>query len=675
LYPKRFSKKSRGPAGDHGVRGAAGKRIPASLLSLCVAAAVALPVASTWYEHQVETQPELVVHLSTAALLLSLTLLTLLLLLLFWRRAVTLAGAAARQADQTARRLDDYLRIFRHAGDMMLVSDHSAGLVLDANGRACEVFNVSREKLLGRPLASITSSAQSIQARFRRLSANGTQQGFDTIHFRADGTRLHLEVVASPIDFHGRRSVLTVHRDVTERKQLEQQLQHRVFHDSLTGLANRALFRERAEHAFARCTRDPRMLVVMYFDLDHFKEVNDTLGHAAGDQLLIGVSRRVSGLLRATDTVARLGGDEFAILIEDAEEWDDCVAVAERILEVLRSPFLLDGKDVFVGSSIGIASSTEASTFEELLRHADMAMYSAKSRGKGCFDIYQPQMHASLMERAGCEADLHTALERGEFELHYQPIVSLDDSRITGVEALLRWNHPRLGQMEPGTFIPLAEETGLIGALGAWVLEEGCRQVREWQRARPGYADLSLTVNIAGRQFHNANLVGVVTEALERSALSPGSLILEATESVLMQHLDETFHLLTELEQLGVRVAIDDFGTGFSSLGFLARLPISLLKIDRSFVDGVHRGQEESALARAIIALGETLGIATVAEGIRTREQLTALHSLGCDYGQGFFFSAPVAASAVEAVLDRGDPAWAFGMTAHPESLRDPVPS
>jgi diguanylate cyclase (GGDEF)-like protein/PAS domain S-box-containing protein len=638
----------------HCVRGAAGRRLPAFLLTVGIVTVVALPATSAWYQGRVGSLPDLSVGMSTAAFLLSLTLLALMLLLLFWRRAAGLARAAAERTEATARRLDDFQRIFRHAGDVMLVCDHTAGLVLDANGRACEVFNLSRDKLLGRPLANITSSAYTLQARFRRLSANSTPQGFETVHVAGDGSRMHLEVVASPIDFHGRRSVLTVHRDVTERKRLEQQLQHRVFHDSLTGLANRALFRERAEHAFARCSRHAQMLVVMYFDLDHFKVVNDTLGHAAGDQLLVSVARRVGNLLRTTDTVARLGGDEFAILIEDADDWDDCIAVADRILEELRAAFHLDGKEVFVGSSIGIASSNEADSVEDLLRHADMAMYSAKSRGKGCYDVYQPQMHASLTERADREADLNTALERGEFELYYQPMVSLATGRITGFEALLHWNHPRLGQVEPGIFLPLAEETGLIVPLGEWAIGEGCRQLGEWQRAYSGCAELSLTFNVVSRQFHHADLVGMIRSTLQRCELRPGSLILEATEGVLMQNLDDTLLLLTELEQLGVRAAIDDFGTGFSSLGFLSRLPISLLKIDRSFVDGVDRGSDGSALARAIVALGRTLGIATVAEGVRTSEQRSALDALGCEYGQGIFFSAPVPAEKVAELLARG---------------------
>jgi len=573
-------------------------------------------------------------------------------------------GAHQQDIVSNARRVRDYQRVFRHAGDGMLVCDPADGTILDANGRACEVYEVPFEHILGRPLSNLTHSAPLILARFRKVLADRSAQNFETVHYRADGTPLHLEIVASATEFGGRTAVLAVQRDVSERRTLENQLRHQVFHDSLTGVANRALFRERAEHAFARRGRNGTIVAVLLVDLDNFKDVNDTLGHEAGDHLLIGIARRLGALLRAADTVARLGGDEFAILLEDAESLAHCEMVAERILQEFSVPFVLQGREVFVGTSIGVATSDHGEALDEVLRRADMAMYTAKSRGKGSFEVFHPQMHETIAERQDLQADLFDALDRREFVLHYMPIVDLRSARITGVEALLRWNHPLRGQMEPGAFLPLAEETGFIVPLGEWVFEEACRQVALWQQL-PEHGGLSVTVNIASRQFHNTDVVALVERCLRRNGLRAASLVLEARESVLMQDLDDTVSRLQQLDELGVRVAIDDFGTGFSNLNHLSRLRVHLLKIDRSFVGDVGRGARDAPLVLAVLALAETLGIATVAEGVQDVDQLKALQALGCEYGQGFLFSAPREAAAIQTLLERAAPLPCFGREAH----------
>jgi diguanylate cyclase (GGDEF)-like protein/PAS domain S-box-containing protein len=593
-----------------------------------------------------------------------------LLLFLRWRTMLLGALADRERAEATLRKSEEYHRLFRQASDVILILDPAKGVILDVNYRACEVYDIPREMFLGRTLSSITHDTRNIEGRFRTLLAEGTCQEFETVHFRSDGAPIHFQVNASVIEFQARRAVLSIHRDISERKVLEQQLAHQAFHDSLTGLANRALFRDRVEHAVARSVRHPQPLIVMFLDLDNFKTINDSLGHAAGDELLVMVAKRLRGCLRVTDTVARLGGDEFAILLEDAKHPEDSVAVAERITNELSMPCTLEGKEVFIGTSIGIASSIGGDTAEELLRNADVAMYIAKSKGKACYELFQPHMHQVVLERLDLEADLRRAVERNEFELHFQPIVVLRNGRMNGVEALVRWNHPERGQMAPGAFIPLAEETSLIVPLGAWVLEEACGRATAWQQQFPEHRDLTITVNVSAKQFHQADLVETVSAALEHSGLRPELLILELTESVLMQHTEATLAKLKDLKKLGVRLGIDDFGTGYSSLSYLQRFPIDILKIDRAFIDGVGSGMDESALARAIIALGETLRMRTIAEGVRTREQSLALQALGCEYGQGFFFARPLTAEVLQQMLARGSGySLLSGETTHPAPL------
>jgi diguanylate cyclase (GGDEF)-like protein/PAS domain S-box-containing protein len=440
--------------------------------------------------------------------------------------------------------------------------------------------------------------------------------------------------------------------DVTERKSLEQQLTHQALHDPLTKIANRALFKNRVDHALTKLVRTNSSLAVLFLDLDNFKSINDSLGHAAGDKLLVSVAERLQDCLRTADTAARLGGDEFAVLVESMLRPDEAIMIAERILSVFQEPFEIDGKEIFVGTSIGIAaSSTETIASEELLRNADLAMYLAKSQGKGKFVVFEPKMHAALMERIELEDELRRGIEENEFVVHYQPILNLGTGALLGMEALVRWMHPRLGLLSPIKFIPLAEETNLIVPLGDWILREACRQMQVWRGEYDGQLDVSLTVNISIRQFQQAELVDMVSRALRMSGLPPHSLILEITESFMMQDTEATIAKLHELKKLGVRLAIDDFGTGYSSLSYLQRFPIDILKIDKSFVDKLGSGNEGNAVARAIIMMGDSLNLKTIAEGIEHSEQIDTLQRLGCDAGQGFHFAKPLTVGDMDEFL------------------------
>jgi diguanylate cyclase (GGDEF)-like protein len=391
---------------------------------------------------------------------------------------------------------------------------------------------------------------------------------------------------------------------------------------------------------------------VLFLDLDDFKTINDSLGHTAGDQLLIAVAERLRACLRPADTAARLGGDEFAVLLEDTPDLSDAIQVAERIIDALRSPFSLQGKEVFIHGSLGIAfSSNGREQASELLRNADVAMYKAKSHGKGRYELFKPSMHAAVLERMELKAELQRAVDHGEFAVHYQPLVYLDDGEVAGVEALVRWQHPQRGLVTPKEFIALAEDTGLIVPLGSWVLEQACIQASEWQRRYPRSVPLTVNVNLSARQVQQQDLLDTVTQALAASNLSADSLVLEITESVLVHDTKATIQKLTDLKRLGVRLAIDDFGTGYSSLSYLKQFPVDMLKIDKHFVDGVGNGSNDSELARAIINLGEILRLQTVAEGIEAASQRDELRALQCLMGQGFLFAHPLDAEAVEAFL------------------------
>ncbi|MDQ1715810.1 MAG: hypothetical protein QOC60_1755, partial [Frankiaceae bacterium] len=443
--------------------------------------------------------------------------------------------------------------------------------------------------------------------------------------------------------------VMTI-RDVTERRRLEQQLMHQAFHDELTGLANKALFADRVERALAACARTAAPLAVIFIDLDSFKSVNDSLGHGCGDELLSQVAQRLASCVRPGDTVARFGGDEFAILVESMTSEDEALEVARRFRTALYAGFPIGGRDVLIRASMGVAvNRTGLEDVEEMLRNADLAMYQAKSKREGGYQVYEPAMHTSAITRLELENDLRRALRRGEFHLEYQPTIELISGRLTGVEALLRWNHPERGNVPPLDFVTTAEDIGLINEIGAWVIEEACRQAALWRVLHN--EPFSIAVNISGRQL-NSSLVGQISEALERHGVDPHSLTLEMTESVLIHHTEEVLELLSDLRAMGIKIAIDDFGTGYSSLSYLSRMPVDVLKLDRSFVEQVARGSQSTELTRTIVALAQTLQLSTVAEGIEQDDQLGELMGMGCSHGQGFLFSRPVSGGAISAMLE-----------------------
>jgi diguanylate cyclase (GGDEF)-like protein/PAS domain S-box-containing protein len=476
-----------------------------------------------------------------------------------------------------------------------------------------------------------------------------------------DGMWLHVEALSNGLltDPSISGVVLTM-RNITERKALERRLTHQALHDSLSDLPNRALLHERVTGALATTASDG--IALLFIDLDDFKVVNDTLGHAAGDQLIVAVGRRLHAALREDDVAARIGGDEFAVMLEHIASVEGAEAVAERLIDDLQRPYDVAGRQVITPASIGIAFAKRGEiSADELLRKADVAMYAAKGHGKARFEVYDPAQNATAERRASIKTDLGRAFEAGELFLEYQPLVRLADGATLGAEALLRWRHPERGVIPPLDFIPSAEESGLIIPIGRWVLLEACRQARIWQDAAPRDEPVSVSVNVSAKQLLHRSLIDHVTEALSTSGIDPRSLNIEVTETVLQHDAVTVGHRLDDLKALGVRIALDDFGSGYTSLGYLQRFPVDVLKIDRTFIKGVLDNDQDRALARAMLGFGKSLGLSTVAEGIEDEAQASLLLAMGCDLAQGYYFGRPGSSEAITATVSKRPVALAIG--------------
>jgi diguanylate cyclase (GGDEF)-like protein/PAS domain S-box-containing protein len=527
------------------------------------------------------------------------------------------------------------------------------------------IFGYAPDELLGKASIRLVHPDDVAQtgAWFAQVSrsAPGTVAHLEIRLRSGDGGWRHVELAGSN-QLHDRdlRGLVLNAHDVTERKALEAQLSHRTFHDPLTGLANRALFRNRVDHAIARGERTGNSIALFLVDLDNFKLVNDGLGHSAGDRLLATVAHRVRDELRPSDTVARLGGDEFAVLVEDDVTELSAAGVAQRLVAALRTPIGIDGQEVMASASVGVSilkvqgpDRPEHSDADELLRDADLAMYAAKAGGGNRYAIFDPAMHADLLAEARQRAELERAFAEGQFVVHYQPIVELSSTRLVGVEALVRWEHPERGLVGPGAFIPLAEATGLIVPLGRWVLRQSCVQLARWRAEFPKASDVYMSVNLSVRQFQTPGLIDDVAAAIADAGVPAENLTLELTETLLMRDTVATVEALAALKALGVKLAVDDFGTGYSALSYLRRFPVDILKIDKSFVDGIATNHEDAVLARTIVELGRTLNLQTLAEGIESADQSSQLEALGCTYGQGYLFARPTAPEEIEALLRR----------------------
>jgi diguanylate cyclase (GGDEF)-like protein/PAS domain S-box-containing protein len=457
---------------------------------------------------------------------------------------------------------------------------------------------------------------------------------------------------ATDLDFL--QALANVLADAIERQSIEERIRHQALHDPLTGLPNRVLFADRLGHALSRLERSGSCAAVLFLDLDHFKQVNDTLGHQAGDELLSAIAVRLRQTVRTSDTVARFGGDEFGILLEDFVDERHPTEMAERIAAAFARPLVLEGSEHFVATSIGIAIARGGEQPEELIGDADCAMYRAKERGTAGYEVFDQAMRDRAVVRLRVENDLRRALERDELRLHYQPVVSLRDGRIVSAEALIRWEHPERGLLEPRDFIAVAEQDGTIEAIGRWILERACRDCASWHAALPDQAPVGVSVNVSALQFAKRSLPGAVTAALRGVRLDPQALMLEVTERTILRDVEVIGQTLREMKSLGVRLALDDFGTGYSALSQLFELPLDAVKVDRSLVGGLQRGSRADAVAGAIVAMAQALALQVIAEGVETEEQISELERLGCRLGQGYLFARPGPADEIARLLREG---------------------
>jgi diguanylate cyclase (GGDEF)-like protein/PAS domain S-box-containing protein len=566
-------------------------------------------------------------------------------------------AAANREARETAARFQQAFE----SGVTGMALAAPDGRYLRVNRAFCEITGYSEHELLDTDFQSITHPDDVVadldQQRALLEGATDSYESEKRFHHR-DGSEVWVQIGVSAVrDEDGRvKYFISQYHDVTARRRFEEELAHRALHDPLTGLANRALFLDRLRHALVRLRRHPGELAVLFVDLDRFKLVNDALGHGVGDEVLLETARRLSAAARAEDTVARFGGDEFTILCEDAGDAEARV-VARRILELFERPFAHDGQELHLSASVGIRiGGPDATSPDDLLRDADIALYSAKEHGGSRLEVFDPAARMAGVDVLATEQALRRALRRNELCLHYQPAIDLASGRVTVVEALVRWKHPSRGLVPPGEFIPVAEETGLIVPMGKWVMHEACAQLAAWRAEGMVESDVRVAVNVSARQLSGGDLPATVAEALAATGLDPYALCLEITESAVIQDTEVALRDLDAIKQLGVHIALDDFGVGFSSLGQIRELPpVDVIKLDRSFIAGLGRNRSDAAVVTAVLSLARSLGLVAVAEGVETEDQLGLLRGLGWDVGQGFYFARPQPPEDIARVLAARD--------------------
>jgi diguanylate cyclase (GGDEF)-like protein/PAS domain S-box-containing protein len=619
-------------------------------LALSAIALVAAPVATAGAQ-LVGSEPNLWLLLSTASVATTA--------ILYRIRRLVGAGVEARR--ETERQRSYFHDLAEHANDVVLVLD-AAGTIVSASGSVAALYGRPPEDLVGLSAAELVHDDDLTRTGLLYAEVLATPEKVIVAEARTqhrDGSnRWVLVRMVNRIEGSTVRGVILNVSDITARKQAEQQLSHQARHDALTGLANRMLLEERLTESLARSAGGVGLL---YLDLDRFKVVNDSLGHEAGDRLLVTIADRLRAVARGGDTVARLGGDEFAVVVEhDPDDptpaVDALVIAAERVLAAVRAPVALGGIDVVVGTSIGAVLTEDGDTAQEILRHGDLALYAAKSSGKDCVRVFDAAMQLAASDRLTLETDLRRAIEHDELVLHYQPIIELEHMELSGFEALVRWQHPIRGLLGPDQFIPIAEECGLIVPLGEWIVREACRVAAVWQLDRTSAQSVGVAVNVSAVQLCDEGLVEAVADAMAAHGLDPEILTLELTETALIRDPVVAKHRLRQLKALGLRIAIDDFGTGYSSLASLREFPIDALKIDRSFLDPATAEIELPVIVRAVLDLGTTMGLVTVAEGVENDSQLDRLLSNGCQYGQGYLFSRPLPAEAATRLAQRRGP-------------------
>ncbi len=586
--------------------------------------------------------------------------------------AMTIAAAGkesfyvATFRDLTARKkAEDALFKERAYFEKLFESSPQAIVILDPDGRIQNanrgfglLFGHDPEAIIGQRNRDLVVPEDRIEEvkSFNNVILNGHSIRKETYRKHRNGHLIPVSLLGFPIKVNGRiEGIFYIYNDISERKSFEAQLYEKAFYDFLTGIANRVLFLERLQRALERSQRRPDYrFSVLLIDLDRFKWVNDSLGHLAGDNLLIEISKRFTGSVRAMDTVARLGGDEFAVLIEEYSSPAEVINIAKRIQIEAQKPFHIESHEVHISSSIGIVIKTSGyQQPENILRDADIAMYRAKEMGKARFKVFNQKMHELVFEKLKMENELREAIAKDQLTLFYQPIMSVERKKLEGFEALVRWNHPVQGIISPVKFIPIAEETGLILPLGRWVMEAACNQLKRWHEEIPGGQDLSISVNISGKQFLQRDLIDFIIQTLHNTGLDAHHLRVELTETVLMEHANTAVEQLRRLKSIGVKIAIDDFGTGYSSLSYLQRFPIDCLKIDRSFIDRLGIVEEKTEIVKTILALARNLKIGVIAEGVETNGQLSALYDLRCDNAQGYLFSKPVDEKMSRTLLEK----------------------